>query len=166
MQRTSDGVERGLVHETSAPLVEALCFRDLLLPIGENELLQASAYLLAEWKAAGYRSHNRPSQDRGSPASAQVADRRSEGCKSRADPVSSQTGLRPTRGHQQAPEKTRPRKCHLSLPCHIPSRHSHSPINIRSGAMTSPTIRRALSVIGRPHHQNWSPRGRLLNMSR
>ena len=69
MQRTSDGVERGLIHETSARARR--CVGCLLLPIGENELLQASAYLLAQWEAAGYRSHDRPSQNRGSPASAQ-----------------------------------------------------------------------------------------------
>jgi hypothetical protein len=77
MQRTSDGVERGLVHETSAPLVDALRYFDLLLPIGENELLQASAYLLAQWEAAGYRSHDRPSQNRGSQPLPRVADRHS-----------------------------------------------------------------------------------------
>jgi len=38
-------------------------------------------------------------------------------------------------------------KMPLSLPCHTPSKHSHSPSRMRSGAITSPTIRRVLSVI-------------------
>ena len=65
-------------------------------------------------KAAGCRSHNRPSKIKAPQPLPRVADRCSEGCKRRADPVRSQTGLRPTRGHQQAPEKTRPRICHRS----------------------------------------------------
>src|SRR5262245_66314675 len=38
-------------------------------------------------------------------------------------------------------------KTSLILPCPTPSRHSNEPITISSGAMTSPAMRRPLSVI-------------------
>jgi hypothetical protein len=55
----------------------------------------------------------------------------------------SQTNPRPTTSRQQTAGKGPTQKISLILPCPTPSRHSNSPTRIRSGAMTSPTIRRA-----------------------
>ena len=70
----------------------------------------------------------------------------------------SETSQRPPTSARKDPIQKMPPP---RLLCRTPSRHSHSPIKIRSGAMTSPAIRCALSVIGQPQHQKLAAKGSL-----